>query len=93
MSNKTKTEKPLPCPFCGGKTEWTYIPKKLALPELPKGYWSISCHRQNYCHAFPICSEESKAVALANWNERSPVAGQLAVDRAREIIGAKRRTK
>ncbi len=59
----------LPCPFCGGKTEFHFVPAAEAQPEIDHAYYSLGC-RSKMCHAFPLVFGDSKLEAIKHWNTR-----------------------
>ena len=65
-----------PCPFCGSKPKWMHIPLKVAAPEIPNAFWSLTCVNRE-CHICPGASGDTKAEAIAAWNHQT-VDGKIA---------------
>jgi Lar family restriction alleviation protein len=60
----------LPCPFCGGRADVRREPQNC---ELPAGFWTVQCRRQNLCSVGPVAVGDSRRDAIAAWNQRAPV--------------------
>lgn len=59
----TETEKPLPCPFCGGEVN---------VDEIIDGCITlISCNGE-HCEVFPELRDEYRNEAIRRWNIRGP---------------------
>ena len=66
--------KALPCPFCGQQPRFNFVPDELVKPELPVGFWVLTCHRKtNLCHAQMTVTGTTKSAALSDWNKRAPL--------------------
>lgn len=69
--------KPLPCPFCGQKPKFRFVPKESAGPEIDNSYWSLGCSGKPIaCTGKPMSFGDTQAEAVYNWNKRTPVLGE-----------------
>lgn len=70
----------LPCPFCGGAGRLRK--EKPAPPELPKGWWTVTCVNSTSrafdcghgCGVSPMANGDTLEEAVSDWNTRAPVS-------------------
>lgn len=74
-------EKPLPCPFCGGKAKLRLIPKEDAAPEIPSAYWVGECGSKGNCPAMITVFGDTKEAAISQWNTRHVIGAWIGEDR------------
>ena len=66
----TMTDKPLPCPFCGGEAEVRYHPSCMRDPECRA--WEVCCSSCNARVGSTIYAiGKTKDEAIAAWNRRA----------------------
>ncbi len=69
---RAKTERPLPCPFCGATPKIKL--EKDHGPEFPEPYYSVICPNKSDCGGNPVAVGDTKEGAIALWNTRDPKA-------------------